>query len=141
VRGLDLDAGSTLHPCGRSSRRGREQLLIAGDLGDKRRWRESRARVAALPASYRSTVEALERYLTYAGVMSRGQVLVAMHSDLVEVFERAATDGTPVRVVVGEDPVEFAETFLRKYSDGQWIKKERDRLIEDVARAAGEDAR
>ncbi|MDN5920173.1 MAG: DUF1048 domain-containing protein, partial [Pseudonocardia sp.] len=92
--------------------------------------------VAELPAPYRATVDALERYLMYAGAMSKGDVLVAMHSDLAELFERAATDATPVGMVVGDDPVEFAEAFLRKYSDGQWIRKERDRLVEDVARAA-----
>lgn len=109
---------------------------VVGDFGDKRRWREYKARVAELPAPYRATVDALERYLMYAGAMSKGDVLVAMHSDLAELFERAATDATPVGMVVGDDPVEFAEAFLRKYSDGQWIRKERDRLVEDVARAA-----
>lgn len=34
-----------------------------GDLGDKRRWRQYRARVRALPTTYRTTVKALERYL------------------------------------------------------------------------------
>lgn len=111
---------------------------VIGDFGDKRRWRDYKARVEQLPATYRTTVDALERYLMYAGAMSKGDVLVAMHEDLADLFERAATDGTPVRAVVGDDPVEFAETFLRKYSDGQWIKKERDRLVADVARAAGE---
>jgi DNA-binding ferritin-like protein (Dps family) len=33
---------------------------IVGDLGDKRRWRQHKARVKALPTTYRTTVEALE---------------------------------------------------------------------------------
>ena len=111
---------------------------VVGDFGDKRRWREYKARVQELPADYRTTVDALERYLMYAGAMSKGDVLVAMHSDLVGLFERAATDGTPVRAIVGDDPVDFAEAFLRKYADGQWIRTERDRLVKDVARAAGD---
>ena len=32
---------------------------IVGDLGDKRRWRQYKARVNALPTNYRTTVEAL----------------------------------------------------------------------------------
>ena len=42
--------------------------------------------------------------------------------------ERAAVDGIPIRDIVGDDPVEFADTFIRNYSDGQWINKERKRL-------------
>ena len=50
---------------------------------------------------------------------------------------RAAVDGTPVRKIVGEDPVDFAETFAQAYSGAQWIDKERVRLtkaIEDAER-------
>ncbi|CAL9562344.1 hypothetical protein SUDANB121_04681 [Nocardiopsis dassonvillei] len=112
---------------------------IVGDFGDKRRWREHRARVKALPAPYRTTVEALERYLTYFGSIVRGDVLMSMLEELGDLFEQAAADGTPVRDVVGEDPVEFAEVFLANYSDGQWIRKERDRLVEAVARAEEEE--
>ena len=35
--------------------------------------------------------------------------------------------------------MEFAETFLQNYSEGQWINKERERLINAIDRAAGED--
>ena len=31
-------------------------------------------------------------------------------------FEQRAADGTPVRAIVGDDPVEFVETFVRNYS-------------------------
>ena len=111
---------------------------IVGDFGDKRRWRQHKARVKALPEDYRTTVEALERYLMYFGAISKGDVLMSMLEDLADLFEQAAADGTPIRAVVGEDPVEFAETFLRNYSDGQWINKERQRLTEAIDRAAGD---
>ena len=45
---------------------------IVGDLGDKRRWRQYKARVKALPTTYRTTAKALERYLTYFGRSRRG---------------------------------------------------------------------
>ena len=105
---------------------------IVGDFGDKRRWREYKARVKALPAPYRTSVEAFERYLIYFGAISNGSIMMTMVEDLADLFERAAVDGTPIRAVVGEDPVEFAETFLRNYSDGQWINKERERLIKAI---------
>lgn len=116
---------------------------IAGDFGDKRRWREYKARAKALPAPYRTSLSALERYLTYFGGISNGGIMMTMLEDLADLFERAAVDGTPVRAVVGEDPVDFAETFLRNYSDGQWIAKERRRLvkaIEDAESETGTDA-
>lgn len=111
---------------------------IVSELGDKRRWRQYKARVKALPASHRTTVEALERYLTYFGAMTKGDVpvdvLMSMLDDLADLFEQAAADGTPIRAVVGEAPVEFAETFFRNYSDGRWISKERDQSISAIER-------
>jgi DNA-binding ferritin-like protein (Dps family) len=64
---------------------------------------------------------------------------MSMLDDLADLFEQSAANGTPIREVVGEDPVEFAETFLQNYSEGQWINKERARLTEAIERAAGED--
>jgi DNA-binding ferritin-like protein (Dps family) len=111
---------------------------IVGDLGDKRRWRQYKARVKALPTTYRTTVEALERYLTYFGAITKGDlpmdVLMSMLGDLADLFEQAAADRTPIRGVVGEDPVEFAETFFGNYSDGQWINRERDRSVSAIER-------
>lgn len=108
---------------------------IVGDLGDKRRWRAHKARVKSLPEPYRSTIEAVQRYLMYSGGITRGDVLVTMLDDLGDLFEQAASDRTPIREVVGDDPVEFVETFLANYSDGQWIGKERRRLAEAVEQA------
>jgi DNA-binding ferritin-like protein (Dps family) len=112
---------------------------VVGDFGDKRRWRAYKARVKALPESYRTAVEALNRYFMYFGGISKGDIMMQMLEDLADLFEQAAADQTPVRAVVGEDPVEFAETFLRNYSDGQWINKERERLIKAIARAESEN--
>ena len=36
--------------------------------------------------------------------------------------------------------MEFAETFLANYSEGQWINKERKRLTDAIDRVAGSDA-
>jgi DNA-binding ferritin-like protein (Dps family) len=63
-----------------------------------------------------------------------------MFEDLAELFERAAADGTPVREIVGDDPLEFVETFVRTYSDGGWIERERERLRKSIDRATGEEA-
>ena len=61
-----------------------------------------------------------------------------MLGDSADLWDRAVADGTPVRGIVGEDPVEFAETFLQAYSAKQWQDKERDRLRKAIAAAAGD---
>jgi DNA-binding ferritin-like protein (Dps family) len=51
-----------------------------------------------------------------------------MIGDHADLWERASIDGTPVRALVGDDPVEFAEAFIRAYSSKEWMDKERARL-------------
>ncbi len=111
---------------------------VVGSLDDKKRWRAHKARTERMPEPYGTADRALERYLMYYGAIAKGDVLLAMLDDLDDLFEQAAAQGTPVRGVVGEDPVEFAEDFVRNYADGQWINKERARLVEAIDRAAGE---
>ncbi|GAA1050010.1 DUF1048 domain-containing protein [Arthrobacter russicus] len=109
---------------------------LTGSLEQKKQYRQHKARMAQLPGGYRESVSALERYLMYFGSISKGEVLVTMIGDLVDLFEQSAADGTPIRDIVGEDPVEFAETFMRNYAGGQWISKERDRLVKAIEVAA-----
>jgi len=112
---------------------------VTGSLEQKKRYRQYKARTKQLPANYRSAVDALERYLMYFGAITRGETLVSMLEDLADLFEQSAAKGTPIREIVGQDPVEFAETFLQNYSEGQWINKERERLTSAIDRAAGQD--
>jgi DNA-binding ferritin-like protein (Dps family) len=114
-------------------------MFISKMIGEKRRWRRYKARTRQLPTDYHTAVEALERYLMYFGAITRGDILMSMLEDLAELFEQSAVDGTPIRAIVGEDPVEFAEAFLKNYSEGQWIKTERERLVRAIDRvtAAG----
>jgi DNA-binding ferritin-like protein (Dps family) len=110
--------------------------FISRVVGEKRQWREYKARTRQLPASYHTALDALERYLNYLGGMDDG---TAMYADLIELFEQSAANGTPIREIVGEDPVEFIETFVRNYPKGQWIIRERERLTNAIERAAGEN--
>ncbi len=112
-------------------------MFISKMIGDKRRWRQYKARTGQLPANYHTAIDALERYLTYFGAMAKGDILMSMLEDLADLFEQSAANGTPIRAIVGEDPVEFAEAFLQNYSEGQWINKERERLTHAIDRVAG----
>ena len=110
---------------------------VTGSLGQKKRYRQYKARVRQLPENYRTAIEALDRYLMYFGLITKGDALVSMLEDLADLFEQSAANGTPIRAIVGEDPVEFAETFLQNYPEGQWINKERERLADAIDRVAG----
>jgi DNA-binding ferritin-like protein (Dps family) len=77
----------------------------------------------------------------YYGGVTEGDTIVQMFSDLADLWERAAADGTPVGDIVGDDPVEFAESFAQAYGGKRWIDKERTRLIEAVEDAKRKEAR
>ena len=112
-------------------------MFISRMIGEKRRWQQYKARTRQLPASYRSVADALERYLMCFGPGDADSA-ASMFEDLADLFEQSAANATPIREIVGEDPVEFAEAFLRNYPEGSWIGRERERLSNAVARAAGE---
>ena len=111
--------------------------FISKVIGPKRQWRSYKARARQLPASYRAALDALERYLNYCG--GTGGDGTAMYADLIDLFEQSAANGTPIRQIVGEDPVEFIETFVRNYPKGHWIIREQERLTNAIDRAAGEN--
>lgn len=112
---------------------------VTGSFADKRRYRQHKARTKQLPENYRMAIEALDRYLMYRGAITKGDALLSMLDDLADLFEQSVANETPVRAIVGEDPVEFAEEFLANYSESQWINKERERLTRAIDRAAGGD--
>jgi DNA-binding ferritin-like protein (Dps family) len=111
---------------------------LTGSLEQKKQYKQDKARIDGLPAPYAVAAKAMHRYLMYYGGITGGDTLITMFGDLADLWERAAVDGTPVREIVGDDPVEFAETFAQAYAGRQWIDKERARLnaaIEDAERA------
>jgi DNA-binding ferritin-like protein (Dps family) len=105
---------------------------ITGSLEQKKQYKQYRGRIKALPEPYGTVAKALQRYFTYYGGVTDGETGVKMFDDLADLWERAAADGTPVRAIVGDDPVEFAETFAQAYAGERWIDKERARLIRAI---------
>jgi DNA-binding ferritin-like protein (Dps family) len=112
--------------------------FIAKVIGPKRRWRAYKARVRQLPENYRTTVEAIERYLMHFGPVD-GDSAASLLEDVADLFERAAADGTPIREIVGEDPVEFVEALIGNYEKGGYVTRERERLTNAIKRAEGEE--
>lgn len=110
--------------------------LVTGSLEHKKQYRKDKARIEALPEPYAAAAKAFERYFNYYGGLTDGDTIVKMYGDFADLWERAAVDGTPIREVVGDDPVGFAETFIEAYGGKHWIDKERARLTEAIDRAA-----
>jgi len=110
-------------------------------LGDKKRWWAYRARKKELPESYLVAIDGVERYLNLLGGITKGDIIMTMLEDLLDLFQQSAADGTTIRGIVGDDPVEFVENFLSNYEEGRWINKERVNLVKAIERAEGiEDA-
>lgn len=112
---------------------------VVGELELKKRWRQLKARKQQLPENHRKAHDAVERYLMYSAGIADGAIVTAMAEDLLELFEQAAADDTPVSAIVGDNPVEFAEEFARNYSEGAWINKERTRLNDAIQEVNKED--
>ncbi|SMD25922.1 DUF1048 domain-containing protein [Kibdelosporangium aridum] len=109
--------------------------LIAKMIGPKRRWRQYKARVKGLPPNYRTAVEAIERYMMH-WVPAESDSDASRFEHLAEVFEQAAADGTPIREIVGENPVEFVDAFVQNYSEGGYVPaRARKQLVDAIARA------
>ncbi|MFS0894925.1 DUF1048 domain-containing protein [Microbacterium sp. 179-I 3D3 NHS] len=108
---------------------------LTGSLEQKKQYKQAKARIEALPEPYRQVAEAQHRYTMYYGGITDGDTLVQIFLDLADLWERAAIDRTPIGDIVGDDPVEFAETYAEAYGGTQWVDKERARLNKAVADA------
>ena len=106
--------------------------LVTGSLEQKKRYRRDKSRIDALPEPYRTVAQAFQRYFMYYSGIVDAETGLTMMADFADLWERAAADGTPVRAIVGDDPVEFAETFAQAYTGTRWIDKERTRLTRAV---------
>lgn len=108
---------------------------LTGSLEQKKRYKQDKARIDSLPEPYAASAKAMHRYFMYYAGVTDGDTLVTMFGDLADLWERAAVEGTPVGDIVGEDPVDFAETFAQSYVGKQWIDKERARLTKAIEEA------
>jgi DNA-binding ferritin-like protein (Dps family) len=98
---------------------------------EKKRYKQYKARKEQLPASCHEAIDAVERYALRFGP-SAGETVVRMLEDLVEIFEHGTRNGTPVREIVGDDPVQFTDDFLKSYPAGPWAAREQQRLAHTI---------
>ena len=103
-------------------------------VGDKRRWRQYRARVGRLPEPYRVAVDGIERYLMHFGPMDADST-ASLLEDVADLFDRAAADGAAIGEIVGNDPVEFVDALIANYEKGGYVARERARLVAAITHA------
>ena len=118
-----------------------QNWLAAKIIGPKKEWRAYKARVKALPVPYAEAVAGVERYVMHFGGVNDATQAQSLFNDVIDIFERAAADNTPIRDVVGEDPVEFADALIRNYQQTGYVAKEQARLRDAVAKAAEDQAK
>lgn len=114
---------------------------LTGSLEQKKQYRQDKARIEGLPAPYAEAALAMHRYLMYASGVTDGDTMARMFTDMADLWERAAVDRTPVRDLVGDDPVDFAESFAKAYAGREWIDKERKRFTTAIDAAVGKESR
>jgi DNA-binding ferritin-like protein (Dps family) len=114
--------------------------ISATIIGPKREWYAYKRRVKALPAPYRTAVDGVEHYLFHFGAID-GPAAMSLFDDVIELFEQAAADDTPIRDLVGTDPVEFVEALIRNYDQTEgYVARQQNRLRAAMDKAATDQA-
>jgi DNA-binding ferritin-like protein (Dps family) len=111
---------------------------LTGSLEQKKQYKQAKTRQDELPKPYDEAAEAVNRYLLHTSGVTDGDVLVQMFVGIVDLFEQASVDGSPVSEILGDDPVAFAEDYARAYNGKSWVDKERTRLTETIDKIAKE---
>ena len=118
-----------------------QNWLSAKIIGPKKEWRAYKARVKALPKPYMEALAGVERYVMHFGGISDAGQAQSLFNDVIDIFERAAADNTPIRDIVGEDPVEFADALIRNYQQTGYVAKEQGRLRDSITKAVEEQGK
>ncbi|MGX7132804.1 MULTISPECIES: DUF1048 domain-containing protein [Enterococcus] len=80
---------------------------------DKKEYREFLARVKTLPEEYHFVYEKISHYMWGNFGGGDGYDLMAIQTDLLELFEASVAEGKKVLEVTGEDVAEFSDELLR----------------------------
>ena len=111
---------------------------LTGSLEQKKQYKQYKARIEALPEPYGTRREG-HRSGTSCTTAASPTATPSSRCSATSPTSGSAPPptGRRVRAIVGDDPVEFAETFAQAYTGKHWIDKERARLtkaIEDAER-------
>ena len=111
---------------------------FTGSLEQKKQYKQSLARLKELPQPYAKAAAGLQHHLMNQSGITDAETMISMYSDLADLFEGAAANGTSLRELLGEDPAEFADDFAQAYGGKRWTDKERARLAQAISEAENE---
>lgn len=112
-------------------------MFVTDMIEQKKHFKRYKARKEQLPKPYRKVMDAVERYF-WNFASAKGDSVLRLLDDTLDLMEQAAADSTAIRDIVGDDPVEFAEELMRNYPETLWIDKERERLTKTINGIAGD---
>lgn len=84
-------------------------------IESKREYKETMARVKKLPEDYEYVFKKIQSHMWNFG-SGAGYDMMAIHNDLVDLFEESAANGKDVLEVTGDDVAAFCEELLRNAS-------------------------
>lgn len=99
--------------------------IITKLIGDKKAYKKFKAEVAQLPNEYQIAFNSLQKYMWNFGKSAGFQVVF---DDLLHLFQESAMENIPLKDVIGEDPVQFADELMSQYPDELWIIKMQNKL-------------
>lgn len=105
-------------------------------MREKREYKRMMARVEAMPETYQFVFKKIQHY-TFCFAGGSGYDMMAIHYDLIDLFEGAVADGKAVLEVTGEDVAGFCDELLRnaRTYTGDW----RETLNRDIMKKLGKE--
>jgi DNA-binding ferritin-like protein (Dps family) len=98
---------------------------------EKREYKQLQAKVDALPKEYSYTYHKIEHYM-WAHSGGDGMDVIAIMTDVYDLFEAGAAQGRGVLDITGEDVADFADELLANAKT--WTTNQHDALNRDIQR-------
>lgn len=113
-------------------------LNIKKILESKKEYRQQMERVKALPEEYQYVFRKIQEQM-WRFASGAGYDMMALHQDLLELFEAGAADGKPVLEITGEDVAAFCDELLRsvRTSEADWRASFNRKIRETVEKKSG----
>ena len=109
-------------------------LNIKKIVESKREYKRQMSRVEALPEDYRYVFKKIQGHMWMFAAGS-GYDMMALHYDLIELFESGAAAGKHVLEITGEDVAAFCDELLR--SARTYTEDWRGKLNRDILKKLG----
>ncbi|MGR3742015.1 DUF1048 domain-containing protein [Companilactobacillus sp. DQM5] len=94
-------------------------------IGDKKAYKEFKAEIKKLPKEYQIAFNSLQSYMwNFWGDDNFQEAF----DELLHLFQESSMDNIPIKDIVGDDPVKFADELMSQYSDHLWIIKIQNKL-------------